>query len=553
MRTTRRSASGHRRSSRCQDITALARAQQADAGRDALHVVGHREQVERAQTRRAGSRPPARAEVAGERGRVAGDVGDDPRPRASTVTTCRPARCEAGRGRRRRAGGSRAGPRRRTRRGRPGLLERHPGRSAGSGGRPRRRAARSPRRAPRRAGRPLGQRRRRTAPPRSTGRAPAPPPRLEPPSSTASRSASAAPGCTCQKPAPVIRNVRARRRPRPAPPTRRGRAPARPVRAADGDDAGRERRHRRSGSTRSSTTSRSTSARAARPRPRPRACRARLRLDADGVHLRVGDPAVVDGTTSCDRCCAARPGRRSSTAYRTRVRQPSPSASPGTASTSTSSRSSPASRRSCSRTTSALSRRWPARSRAASRSRRSRPGRATGHGGSTRSGEAVEDLDRVGAPEPARRRASVIRTRTRSPGSACRTKTTRPSCRGDAVPAVGHGADPEPTSRPAPALDRVAGRGQDVVVGAGLGGRRGAGEPRRVGRSSRPPVRQPSDERQLPRHAGHHHARGEQQPALEPQRALVVQDLLPPVPDDVLGDVDGDDVARALAGGCCVT
>ena len=52
---------------------------------------------------------------------------------------------------------------------------------------------------------------------------------------------------------------------------------------------------------------------------------------------------------------------------------------------------------------------------------------------------------------------------------------------------------------------------------------------------------------QLPRHAGDHDTGREQQPALEPQRALVVQQLLPPVPDDVLGDVDHDDVARVAA------
>src|SRR4051812_24516513 len=50
--------------------------------------------------------------------------------------------------------------------------------------------------------------------------------------------------------------------------------------------------------------------------------------------------------------------------------------------------------------------------------------------------------------------------------------------------------------------------------------------------------------RELPRDRGHHHAGGEQEAALEPQRALVVQDLLPPVAEDVLGDVDGDEVAR---------
>ena len=36
----------------------------------------------------------------------------------------------------------------------------------------------------------------------------------------------------------------------------------------------------------------------------------------------------------------------------------------------------------------------------------------------------------------------------------------------------------------------------------------------------------------------------EQQPALEAQRGLVVQQLLPPAADDVLGDVDGDHAAR---------
>src|SRR5215207_492642 len=51
---------------------------------------------------------------------------------------------------------------------------------------------------------------------------------------------------------------------------------------------------------------------------------------------------------------------------------------------------------------------------------------------------------------------------------------------------------------------------------------------------------------QLPGHAGDHHAGGEQQPSLEAQRALVVQEMLPPVPDDIFGDIDIDHVARAL-------
>ena len=51
---------------------------------------------------------------------------------------------------------------------------------------------------------------------------------------------------------------------------------------------------------------------------------------------------------------------------------------------------------------------------------------------------------------------------------------------------------------------------------------------------------------ELPRHAGDHHAGLEQQPGLEPQRALVVQQLLPPVPDDVLGDVAPTTTSRGL-------
>ena len=52
---------------------------------------------------------------------------------------------------------------------------------------------------------------------------------------------------------------------------------------------------------------------------------------------------------------------------------------------------------------------------------------------------------------------------------------------------------------------------------------------------------------QLVGHAGHHHAGREQQSALQPQRGLVVQQLLPPAPDHVLRDEHRDDVARARA------
>ena len=45
-------------------------------------------------------------------------------------------------------------------------------------------------------------------------------------------------------------------------------------------------------------------------------------------------------------------------------------------------------------------------------------------------------------------------------------------------------------------------------------------------------------------HRGDHHPGCEQQPGLQPERGLVVQQLLPPPAHDVFGDVDRDDPAR---------
>src|SRR5882757_354828 len=59
----------------------------------------------------------------------------------------------------------------------------------------------------------------------------------------------------------------------------------------------------------------------------------------------------------------------------------------------------------------------------------------------------------------------------------------------------------------------------------------------REGRLSRP---------ELPRNARDHHPRTEEQPRLQPERALVVQQVFPPAPHDVLRDEDAGDVARAL-------
>src|SRR3981189_1574229 len=50
---------------------------------------------------------------------------------------------------------------------------------------------------------------------------------------------------------------------------------------------------------------------------------------------------------------------------------------------------------------------------------------------------------------------------------------------------------------------------------------------------------------ELPGHASDHDPEFEQQPALEPQGTLVVQQVFPPTPHDVFGDIDADDIAGA--------
>ena len=57
-----------------------------------------------------------------------------------------------------------------------------------------------------------------------------------------------------------------------------------------------------------------------------------------------------------------------------------------------------------------------------------RPGPLYGHGRSTRAGDASSTSTASARQKPGCR-SSVTRTTTRSPGSVCRTKTTRPSCR----------------------------------------------------------------------------------------------------------------------------
>src|SRR5690606_22487968 len=130
--------------------------------------------------------------------------------------------------------------------------------------------------------------------------------------------------------------------------------------------------------------------------------------------------------------------------------------------------------------------------------------------------------------------------RTLSPGRAWRTKTTRPSCRATQNPPLA--TSPTSSSRTS-GSSSVTFR-NTTGTGARPGPRR---TPRRARRGRLGAALEPVGGLQLPRDAGHHDARLEQQPALQPQRALVVQQLLPPVADDVLGDEHGDDVAGALA------
>ena len=122
--------------------------------------------------------------------------------------------------------------------------------------------------------------------------------------------------------------------------------------------------------------------------------------------------------------CRRRPARPSArTAKRTRVRQPRPPESPGRGSTVTS-RSRPAIRRSCWAMTAALNRRCAVRLACCQSHPPQPPGWACGHGGSTRSGEA----SRISTASARASLAvdSVSRASTRSPGSVCRTRTTRP-------------------------------------------------------------------------------------------------------------------------------
>ena len=224
--------------------------------------------------------------------------------------------------------------------------------------------------------------RRRTARPRSRGRGRAPPAGARSPASTAPTRVSAAAGWTCQKPSAATASHRRSPTRSPARPSGAGVAlgPQHPAVAEQHGAVGRPARGDQL-RARAATSSPVTAACAG---ARDRAAVRRHRLDVVRAVLAQPRPAVV-----VDR--VAHPGPPA---------QPV-SASPGaTAPRPRPAQSIPASRCSCSATTAAFSRAGPPGRRAGSRSRRSRPGPATGQRGGTRSGDGLEDLDGVAAPEP---------------------------------------------------------------------------------------------------------------------------------------------------------
>ena len=242
------------------------------------------------------------------------------------------------------------------------------------------------------------------------------------------------------------------------------------------------------------------------------------------------------GSRSCERC-RRRPGRPSGeTAKPTRVRQPRPPGAPGTSSTTTS-------RVDAGRAAQLLGDQagleralagevdvLPVAAAAAAR-----PGVRAG-----RLDPVGRGLEHRGRRRPAGTSRSPEVTRARHPLVRQRVPDEDHPAVGGAgdAGAAGRGrAGGQLAARSRPGRQGAHVRSLDAGRARSLGVRR-----RQVGRLVAAPV----GGLQLVRHAGHHHAGLEQQPGLQPQGALVVQQLLPPAADDVLRDVDGDHVARAL-------
>ena len=263
-------------------------------------------------------------------------------------------------------------------------------------------------------------------------------------------SASAAAGCTCQKPVPSTSQSRPPARspdPRPVPRARRRRPPPagrrrRPRARRSGGPAGRRRQR---------PTGRSLTA---RPRPRPRPASAgRRRPRPRPRPSAIGQSST--GTTSCERCRRrpVRPAGRPRTAARERQPQrPAGQRLHGDGGRRAARPAGPAARR----TTAALSARCASGVTCCQSQPPHRPGPVCGQGGSTRSGDGVQHPDRVGPAEARRRGPRSPARRTRSPGSACRTNTTRPSCRATQCPPCATG--PTVTSNSRPSQSQRAGR-----------------------------------------------------------------------------------------------
>ena len=240
--------------------------------------------------------------------------------------------------------------------------------------------------------------------------------------------------------------------------------------------------------------------------------------------------------------CRCRPGRPSApTANETRVRQPRPSGAPGTSSTTHLALDPRRARRSCSATRAALSSRWRGRATCCQSQPPHRPGRAYGHGGSTRSGEASST-----STASARRylvTACVTRARTRSPGTAWRTNTTRPSgARATHAPPAAAAPTSSSSSSPtwAPSTSAPSRSPRE--------GRRCAGAASATVRSVSSSRRR-SDDRSwygtlVTITPGWNSSRVFRRSAL-----WLCSSCSHQWPDDVLGDVDRHDVARALERG----
>src|SRR5690606_22248046 len=228
------------------------------------------------------------------------------------------------------------------------------------------------------------------------------------------------------------------------------------------------------------------------------------------------------------------------------------------------SRSIPAMRCSSSVTTGAFSARCAAGRAWAKSQQPAPPGPETGQVLGTRSAEAAR-ISTASARQKLPPVSSVTRARTSSPGSPCRTKTTRPSCLPTQKPPCPGGPSRISKVSPSQSLTRSLPFASSPSVPPPPESPPGYPPPVfPPPRRARPslPVPEPAPHRtrrvdhprllgrdrgtELPGHARHHDARLEQQPALEPQRALIVQHLLPPAADHVLGDEDRHHGARGV-------